>query len=216
MQTCRRCGATHCLLVILAPYPALALALAEVGLPGRSVVVGMGVRSRGAGAAAAVCYGGPEGGLAAAPSDWLQPRTTTTKRARRRVRSMLADGWVLVGAVLAALVLLTAQAEALAKQHPAPLANQTAYRPASMPYHGPTNDAIDMTCEPLPAACCYCSSSSPVDTVAPIVSGPQMGSTSDWCDQWPRCPRCVDLKERCGDVGGHAGRDCERFIFDPS
>ena len=49
---------------------------------------------------------------------------------------------------MATLITMEASPAAAAspKQHPAPLASETAYRAASEPYSGATNDAIDLTC----------------------------------------------------------------------
>ena len=49
---------------------------------------------------------------------------------------------------LATVITMEASPAAAAspKQHRAPLASETAYRPASEPYSGATNDAIDLTC----------------------------------------------------------------------
>lgn len=91
---------------------------------------------------------------AAAPSDWLRPHgqrgnqqlhsTHNNNRPSRRRTTVLLR---LVGGVA---LLGTASHSTSPKQHVPLLNNQTYYRPASQPYGGATNDAIDMTCAPSP------------------------------------------------------------------
>jgi hypothetical protein len=65
-----------------------------------------------------------ETGQSAAPRGWKLRR----------------GGWALLAAVLSSPV-----GAGSPRQHVAPLASQTVYRPAAVPYGGAANDAIDLT-----------------------------------------------------------------------
>ena len=120
----------------------------------------------------------------------------TRGRKLRGMRCGLRGGWVLL---LLAWALSSPAGAGSPKQHVAPLASQTIYRAAAVPFGGATNDAIDLTC-----ALSFVTSSAwvyrslclwrSVIGILPLGYFAQVGPATDRRDQRPRSARSVDLE----------------------